>query len=165
MARIEGDRPFGWSVTAHRWGVAALLAVLAACSRQPERVFVPGQPFRHVVEVNTSQGLAADVRVGEWLTLHGRRETGPWVEVDRTSLGPDRCWVAPPPAEEEPEVADSLTWSTKPEGKGEFNLGILEDHTRRVRFSEPGRYVLSATSATWCGPRVGSNELTVVVTE
>ena len=148
-----------------RIGVGGLLTILAACSSAPERVFVPGAPFKHVVEVRTTQGLAADIRVGEWLTLHGRRSTGPWIAVERKSLGPDGCWVAPPPPADEAQVADELTWTTQPEGKAEFNLGILADHVRRVRFSAPGRYVLKASSATWCSPRAVSNELVVVVQE
>ena len=141
------------------------LMLLMACTRPPERVFVPGTPFKHLIEVRTSQGMTASVRMGEWLTLHGRRSTGPWVATERQSLGPDGCWVAPSPAEEEPEVADNLRWTTQPEGKAEFNLGILDDHTRRVRFAVPGRYQLRATSSTWCSPPAGSNELTVVVKE
>jgi hypothetical protein len=53
----------------------------------------------------------------------------------------------------------------QPEGRVEFNLEILTDRTRRVRFSAPGRYVLHATSSTWCTPPVVSNELIVVVKE
>ena len=140
----------------------ASLTLAAACERQPERVFVPGAPFRHVVEVRTSQGVSADVRAGEWLTLHARRGTGPWVEVERKSLGPAGCWVAPAPLEEEAEVADNLHWTARP-ATGEFNLEILGDHTRRVRFSAPGRYSLRASSSTWCSPNVESNELTVAV--
>jgi hypothetical protein len=145
--------------------VAGLLVLLVACSSPPERVFVPGKPFRHVVEVSTAQGQAASVRVGEWLTLNARRSTGPWTEVDRKSLGPDGCWVAPAPPADEDQVADNLTWSAEPRGRAEFNLDIRADHARRVRFSAPGRYVLSASSATWCSPRVGSNALPVVVAE
>jgi hypothetical protein len=144
---------------------AALSLLLVACWQQPERVFVPGKPFTHAIYVRTAQGPAASVRVGEWLTLHAVRETGPWVEVQRRSLGPDGCWVAPPPPPEESEVADNVHWTGQPEGKAEFNVTILDDHTRRVRFPAAGRYVLRATSTTWCAPRAMSNELTVVVTE
>jgi hypothetical protein len=143
--------------------VIGLLMLLVACTPQPERVFVPGTPFKHVVEVRTSQGVSADVRVGEWLTLHARRATGPWVAVERKSLGPEGCWVAPSPPEEETEVADNLSWTAHPASYGEFNVEILSDHTRRVRFSAPGRYSLKGSSSTWCSPKVESNELTVVV--
>ena len=136
--------------------------VLAACTSPPERVFVPGSPFRHVIDVRSSQGTSAEARVGEWITLHGRRETGPWTNVDRKSLGRDGCWVAPAPPPEEPEVATDLSWRADPRD-GEFDDGLADDHTRRVRFTKPGRYRLSATSSTWCSPKVESNELIVVV--
>ena len=142
-----------------------MLTLVTACSSAPERVFVPGKPFTHVVEVRTDQGAAAGIRAGEWLTLSATRATGPWVEVERKSLGPDGCWVAPPPPAREGQVADELTWSAQPTGQAEFNLGAPGDRSRRVRFSSPGRYVLRASSATWCSPRVDSNDLVVVVTE
>ena len=148
-----------------RFGVGGLLLMLLACSSEPARVFVPGAPFKHVIEVRTAEGAAANIRVGEWLMLHGRRSTGPWIEVDRKGLGPDGCWVAPPPPAEEAQVADDLTWTTQPEGKAEFDSGLRPDHARRVRFAVPGRYRLRASSSTWCSPRVASNELTVVVKE
>jgi hypothetical protein len=149
------------SATATR--VFALMAVLAGCTQPPDRVFVPGSPFTHSVEVQTAQGATAAVKVGEWLPLHGRRRTGPWTEVDRKSLGKDGCWVGAPPPDEEPEVATDLTWSTDPLKAGEFDNGLRQDHIRAVRFSAPGRYVLKATSATWCSPKVDSNTLVVVV--
>lgn len=165
---VETAKPttkLGLGGNGRTFGVLALLMLLMACARPPERVFVPGEPFEHVVEVGTPQGVAASIRVGEWLTLQGRRSTGPWIAVERASLGPDGCWVAPPPPDEEPQVADNLNWTAEPAGKAEFNLGILNDHTRRVRFSAPGRYRLHAKSSTWCSPPVDSNELTVVVSE
>jgi len=43
-----------------------LLLVVVACAQpQPERVFVPGKPFTHVIDVRTAQGLEGWVRVGE----------------------------------------------------------------------------------------------------
>jgi len=149
-------------MTRHR-GLLALLALLAGCTQPPDRVFVPGSPFTHIVEVQTAQGATAAVKVGEWLTLHARRRTGPWTEVDRKSLGQDGCWVAPPPPAEEPEVANNVTWSTDPLEAREFDDGLRQDHVRRVRFSAPGRYVLKATSATYCSAKADSNTLVVVV--
>ena len=69
----------------------ALMALVAGCTQPPDRVFVPGSPFTHVIEVRTAQGATA------------------------------------------------------------------------ARFSAPGRYVLKATSSTWCSPKVDSNTLVVVV--
>jgi hypothetical protein len=144
-------------------GLLVLMAFLTGCTEPPDRVFVPGSPFIHVIEVRTAQGATAAVRTGEWLTLHARRRTGPWTEVNRKSLGQDGCWVAPPPPADEPEVADNVTWSTDPLKAGEFDGGLREDHFRRVRFAAPGRYVLKAASSTWCSSKADSNTLVVVV--
>jgi hypothetical protein len=62
-------------------------------------------------------------------------------------------------------VADNLRWSGEPTSSVEFNLGLLPDHSRRVRFKAAGRYVLHALSPTWCSPAAESNEITVVVAE
>jgi len=141
-----------------------LVLLLIACAPKPDRVFVPGAPFKHAVHVTTSQGVSAKVRVGEWLTLHASRETGPWVEVARESLGPDGCWVAPPPPALEEEVSDNLRWMAQPAEPAVFNLDIRDDHTRQVRFAAAGRYTLKASSSTWCSPHVDSgNELSIDV--
>ena len=139
------------------------MALVAGCTQPPERVFVPGSPFTHIVEARTAQGVTADIKMGEWLDLHARRRTGPWTEVDRKSLGPDGCWVGSAPPSEELEVADNVSWSSDPLKTGEFEDGLRPDRVRRVRFSAPGRYVLRATSSTWCSPKVNSNILVIVV--
>lgn len=147
---------------------ALALFVLTSCvlpGATPDRVFVPGNSFKHTVEVGTQQGRTAVVHVGEWLSLSASRSTGPWEEVARESLAPEGCWVARAPSEIEEEVADNVTWSTEPKGVAEFNLELLPDHSRRVRFRRPGRIVLRATSATYCSMPASSNELTVMVTE
>lgn len=113
------------------------MALVAGCTQPPERVFVPGSPFTHIVEARTAQGVTADIKMGEWLDLHARRRTGPWTEVDRKSSDPLKT--------------------------GEFEDGLRPDRVRRVRFSAPGRYVLRATSSTWCSPKVNSNILVIVV--
>ena len=145
--------------------VPSFLILVSACRKEPETVFVPGKAFKHVVEVKTAQGMTANVRVGEWLTLYGQRSTGPWIAVERKRLGADGCWVAPPPPEEEPQVADNLKWNSEPTSNAEFNPGLLPDHSRQVRFKAPGPYVLHALSPTWCSSPARSNEITVVVVE
>ena len=107
--------------------------------------------------------VKAEVKTGEWLMLHARRRTGPWTEVDRQSLGPNGCWVGSAPPAEEPEVATELIWRADPPIAGQFDDGLRADKVRRVRFSAPGRYVLQATSATWCSPKADSNTLVIVV--
>ncbi len=99
------------------------LALVAGCTTLPDRVFVPGPGFTHVVDVRTAQGLTAEVKAGEWLMLHARRRTGPWTEVDRKSLGPNGCRTAPAPPPVEPEVATDVTWRSDPPNKG-FDDGL-----------------------------------------
>jgi hypothetical protein len=136
---------------------------LVACSRPPDRVFVPAPSFEYTIEASTGKGLAPEVRVGEPLTLHANRSSGPWVEVVRPSLPTDACWIGRPPLHEEPEVADNLRWVVEPEGRATFNLGLTKDHTRVVRFAAPGRYALHAISSMWCSSPKASNVMTVVV--
>ena len=150
-----------WAMKSLRF-LSVFLTLVTGCTRLPDRVFVPGSSFTHVVEVRTAQGLTAEIKTGEWLTLHARRRTGPWTEVDRKSLGPNGCWTAPAPPPDEPEVATDVTWRSDPPNKG-FDDGLREDHVRRVRFSTPGRYVLKATSSTYCFSTADSNTLVVVV--
>ena len=136
-----------------------------SCSSPPDQVFVPGPSFTYGVEATTAKGREPEVRVGEPLTLHARRSSGPWVEVARRNLPTDACWIARPPLPDEPEVADNLRWVVEPEGRATFNLGLNEDHTRVVRFTEPGRYALHAISSMWCSSPKASNVITIVVRE
>jgi hypothetical protein len=148
---------------AHHRALAIFLTFVVGCTRPPDRVFVPGSPFTHVVEVRTAQGLTAEVKTGEWLTLHASRRTGPWTEVDRKSLGPNGCWSGSAPPSVEPEVATDVSWRTDPLNAGEFDDGLRPDSLRLVRFSVPGRYVLRAASSTYCSAKADSNTLVVVV--
>jgi len=142
-------------------GVALLLAT--ACSPEPGRVFVPGPTFGQSIHLSTAQGEHARVRVGEALRLHAERRSGPWIEVPRASLPPGACWQVSPPPDLEPEVAGNLRWLVEPPDAARFNLGLLRDQSREVRFSAPGRYQLSARSAVWCTEPYGGNTLTVEV--
>jgi hypothetical protein len=148
-----------------RTATMSLLVVMIACSPQPEQVFAPAKAFHHTVRATTTQGAEPSVRVGEPLTLQATRTSGPWVQIPRRSVPADGCWVAPPPPAEEPEVADNLHWVVEPDGQAVFDLGLRDDHTRVVRFSRPGRYVLHAVGSMWCSPPTGSNAITVVVRE
>lgn len=144
---------------------AGLVLIFSACSYEPRRVFVPTESFEHKIEVSTAQGPQATVRVGERLVLHARRVTGPWKEVTRDGLSSDECWVVRPPEREEPEVADNVHWIVDPEGYATFNLGLRDDHTRTVQFSQSGQYRLRAVSKTWCGSPRTSGNITVSVVD
>jgi hypothetical protein len=146
--------------------VALALAGLVACTPDPHRVFVQGTPFRHVVRITTERGDSPSVLVGEPLVLHASRESGPWVEKPRSAAPEDGCWVEVV-RPQEAEVAANLDWHVTPAGAATFNVPTLADVgdlTRTVRFSKPGEYRLSATSALPCS-RQDTNVLTVSVRE
>jgi hypothetical protein len=143
---------------------ASLVLSTMACARAPERVFVPGAPFRHVVTISTEQGDHATVSVGQPLTLHATRESGPWVEQAGSERPADGCWAGAVEPREA-EVAAMLTWEVEPGGLATFDVGRLETiekRTREVRFSKAGEYQLSATSALICSRQV-SNTIRVTV--
>jgi hypothetical protein len=137
---------------------------VCGCASEPERIFVQGTPFRHVVTITSERGNHATVAIGEPLRLHASRDSGPWVEKPRSEAPEDGCWtsVARP---HESEVAAMLTWHTEPSGFSTFDVATVEtagDLTRQVRFSKAGEYRLSATSAVTCSREV-SNVIAVSV--
>lgn len=143
---------------------AGLASSAVACARAPERVLVPGTPFRHVVTVSTDQGSHATVSVGQPLTLHATRESGPWVEKPGSQAPADGCWASGVEPRES-EVAAKLTWRAEPAGAATFDVGRLDTiakRTREVRFAKAGDYRLSATSALVCSRQV-SNVIRVTV--
>jgi hypothetical protein len=77
--RPSAEIAFATLTKRHR-GLPVLVVLLAGCTQPPDRVFVPGSPFTHVVEVRTAQGVTAAVKTGQWFELHARRQTG---AVDR----------------------------------------------------------------------------------
>lgn len=151
-------------MTTRRLFLSSLALGTIACTRTPERVFVQGTPFRHVVTVSTGRGDHPTVSVGQPLTLHATRESGPWVEKPGSEAPADGCWMrAVEPREA--EVAAMLAWRVEPAGAATFDVGRLdtvEKRTREVRFAKAGDYQLSATSALVCSRQV-SNVIRVTV--
>ena len=151
----------------HAHTVRALVIVsafaLSGCTSEPELVFVPVAPPEVEVSVRAS---AVEVSVGEPIVLHAqRRYRAQWKQVKRRSLPLEQCWMALPPPAMESEVADNLTWQVSKPSVARFNTGLRADRTREVVFSEPGAFVLQATSAVWCGAPSGvqANALAVNV--
>ena len=146
-----------------RQTACALLVAAAACTDQPARVFVPGATYTESIRVWTDQGDSATVPIGQYLILHGERDAGPWIEVDRRSLDADACWWTSAIGFEE-EVAGSLKWTAEPAGPAEFNTDLRLDQSRAVRFTQPGIYTLTPESSGWCSDPYLGNVLHVVVT-
>jgi len=145
-------------------GIAVLLLVLLpACSREPATVYVPGDGYRESIDVTTEQGPVATLDVDEELVLHVSRRSGPWVEVEQSSLDDDDCRLVNAPESPESEVADNVTWAADPADGATFNQGLREDHTRTVRFDQEGVYTLTATSSSWCFEPIGGVPVTVKV--
>jgi len=137
---------------------------LAGCSGDvPELVFVPGPSYSESLDVRTEQGDSARVAVGSPLILHGRRTSGPWMQVSSSSLAPGACWMASPPDRVEDEVAGNLRWTAYP-AEAEFNTDLRLDQTRVVRFSRPGAYFLTAQSHGWCSAPYFGDTLWIQVT-
>ena len=102
--------------TPHRYVPAVLfLALTLGCSGEPKIVYVPGDGYQESIHVATEQGPEAVVDVGEPLTLHVTRRSGPWVETDAAELDDDVCRLVNPPDPTELEVADNVTWVADPQ--------------------------------------------------
>lgn len=137
--------------TPHRYVPAVLfLALTLGCSGEPKIVYVPGDGYQESIHVATEQGPEAVVDVGEPLTLHVTRRSGPWVETDAAELDDDACRLVNPPDPTELEVADNVTWVADPQEDAIFSAGLRDDHTRTVTIDRKGRFTLTATSASWC---------------
>jgi len=151
---------------------AAILLALAAlwasaCDPPPpSRVWVPGPDFVATLDVSIGDGSVAVWRVGEWITLHADRSTGPWVQVARKDLPEGAPWMRQPPPAREYNVEANVRWLVEPEGFSRFNLpGAQDILTRKVQFNTPGNYRLWAESHSWGGGQMKSNVIEIVITE
>ena len=143
---------------------ALLPYVLAAsgCQDDPQVVYVPAAPPRVELLVSAS---ATEVAIGAPVVLRAeRRYRGEWKQVERASLRDGQCWLGRPPPEREPEVADNLRWQASPDGPARFNVVYRQDRTREVTFSEPGTFILRASSTVYCGDDVDARPITIKVT-
>jgi hypothetical protein len=146
-------------------GATGLVAFVGAvaCSAEPAVLFVPGDGFVEVIEATTDRGASPVLGVGEPLVLSVRRTAGPWRTIDVAALGENQCaWGAEPPSLE-PEVSDNVRWIAMPADPASFNVAYRQDHTREVRFSLPGEYVLAAQSDVDCDGVDAVDTLRIVV--
>ena len=135
-----------------------------SCGSEPPYVYVPAEGFKQSLTVSALTPQDRAVRVGEWVALKATRMTGPWKRIKRSLKEPGDCWWVRPPKAIEEEVQGNVTWHVEPSGNAVFNLPgkgwkLWE---RSVRFTKPGLYRLSATSA-GCGSRFRSNVIEITV--
>lgn len=132
----------------------------SSCNSEPRTVFVPETESSSTLSIGVSSARAS---LSENILLSASRKNyGAWIEVPRTSLSPDACWMVQPPDSFEEQVAGNVRWVLSPPEHGEFNLGLREDGKRTLVISEPGTYSLTATSSVWCGESVASENLIVL---
>lgn len=127
-------------------GILVSLGLLACADPVPDTVFVPGPGYQQSLRISADLDSANPLQAGRWVTLHARREAGPWQAVPKTAADLTDCWWGAPPPISEPEVAASVTWLAAPVDSVRFNLPEPPAFERRVRFPSPGRYLLWARS-------------------
>jgi len=135
---------------------------VAGCAGESGPAFVAGPGYVETIEVTTDLGPTPTLTVGAPLVLRARRTSGPWAQADLNTVSSSCWWGAPPPSVE-PEVADNIRWISSPEAAARFNTDIRSDHTREVRFSDPGTYVLEARSTLTCWEHTAVDSITVQV--
>ncbi len=140
--------------------VFSYIGILGCTDHPPEFVYVPGESVQEEVRISAA---STTVKVGESVILHGSRETRGLFRVEYKSLPEGACWWRSEPLAYESEVADNLRWTVDRTGSATFNVDLRKDHTREVKFSEPGLYRLQASSAVWCPPETWSNIIAIEV--
>lgn len=137
-------------MTSKRTFAFASLLSLSACDVGPREVYIPVTEPEVELAVRAS---AVEVSVGEPVVLYAERwSRGEWKLVERSDLTGEQCWLRHPPENHEKEVSDNLRWEAIPSKGVRFNTNARADHTRKVVFEEPGRFVLKSSSKIWCRP-------------
>lgn len=144
--------------------ILMLCFLTISCERESPYVYVPDRGFKQSLTVSALTPHSRAVRVGEWVALKATRMTGPWKRIKRSLKEQGDCWWISPPQAIEKEVQSNVTWHVEPSGNAVFNLPgkgwkLWE---RSVRFTKPGQYRMSATSA-GCGSRFRSNVIEITV--
>ena len=86
------------------------------------------------------------------------------MKVNKSKKSQYSCWWLKPPPEVEENAQSNVTWHVEPSGNAVFNLpGPTTLRERAVRFTQPGRYKLLATSAGCRKPFHSKNVLVITV--
>lgn len=141
---------------------ALLLLIAAACESESAYVpYVPAPGFEEVMEASLELPDSGSVVVGEWITLHASRRSGPWMLRDSSHTEEPLCEKISPVVEER-EVAEKVEWRVEPEGAASFRVTGQPDFARRISFARPGLYRVRAVSS-GCGAEFESNVVEVEV--
>lgn len=144
--------------------VSCALLGLTCCASPPEEVWVRDPASPASLRIWLGGGSDAVPTVGRWIDLHAERTTGRWLRVRFDDLEPGSSWLRRPPPAEETGVEANVRWLVEPDGAAEFNLPTAVDPlTRKVRFTAPGTYTVSAQSHSWGGEPILSNRVTVTI--
>jgi len=140
--------------------------LLAGCESQggggQYRTYVPAPDFKQEMQVWLEVPTdSSPVAIGQWITMHAARQSGPWQLRDSTVTGRPPCEKIAP-ATREFEVASKVEWRVEPAGKVSYNVPGPPNFERQIRFTQPGRYRVWAVSQ-GCGRPFESNRVEVVV--
>jgi hypothetical protein len=134
---------------------------LNAKEQLPEFAYIAAPNVKVTVEIKGP----SEAKVGEWVTLNASRTvSGDWELVKVSQLPEGANWFPKPMSGYESEVADNLGWRIDPPDKARMDVPTLADierHDRKVRFSEPGTYVIVGQSVVPI--QSDSNKLTITV--
>jgi len=121
---------------------------LAGCKQRSAQVYVLEEP--QLVAL-TSSASELKVQRGATVVLRvERRTTGKWKRIPLSEVRSGQCWVYQPPAQSEPEVADSVHWKVEPENAVSFNQDFRLDHTKIATMRVNGTITLTPTSLAKC---------------
>ena len=171
--KARAAQAVSWRVRAMRYVIllvttTILMVLVVSCQRESTHIYVPGPQFTETLTISAAIPKDRDLKVGKWLELNATRSTGPWMKVHKSKKSNYKCWWLRPPLEVEKNVQSNVRWHVEPNGGAVFNLpGAGDLFKRSVRFTQPGSYRLSATSA-GCGKPFHSNnviEITVQKTD
>jgi hypothetical protein len=143
---------------------AACALLLAACESSGKTgyvPYVPGPGFEETVEIWLETPDSGAAAVGDPITLHASRQSGPWQLKDSTVTGTPACERLSPITREF-EVASKVEWRIEPEGAVTWNAPGPPDYDRQIRFTRPGRYRVVAVSR-GCAGSITSKPVEVVV--
>lgn len=123
--------------------------------------YVPAPDFTETMQVWLEVPDSAPAAVGQWITMHAARQSGPWQLRDSTITKEPACEKISPVTREF-EVASKVEWRVEPAGQVAYNVPGPPDFERQIRFTRPGRFRVWAVSQ-GCGRSFESNRVEVVV--